>query len=89
MGRTGFIRDQLDIRILVLYLMSRVAGPVDFVTLADLAFCDEGVTYFNPDENGNITVLTNLLLDGETEADSKARMAEYIDSCAEQVINPK
>jgi hypothetical protein len=46
MGRTGFIRDQLDIRILVLYLMSRVAGPVDFVTLADLAFCDEGVTYF-------------------------------------------
>ena len=34
MGRTGFIRDQLDIRILVLYLMSRVAAPVDFVTLA-------------------------------------------------------
>ena len=46
MGRTGFIRDQLDIRILALYLMSRVAAPVDFVTLADLAFCDDGVTYF-------------------------------------------
>ena len=54
-----------------------------------ISLTDDGVTRFNPDENGNITVLTNLLLDGETEADSKARMAEYIDSCAEQVINQK
>ena len=54
-----------------------------------ISLTDEGVTRFNPDENGNITVLTNLLLDGETEADSKARMAEYIDSCAEQVMNEK
>lgn len=51
-----------------------------------ITLTDEGVTYFKPVENGNITVLTNLLLDGETEADSKARMAEYIDACAEKVI---
>jgi hypothetical protein len=48
MGRNnGFIHDKLDIKFLVLYLMSRVAGPVDFSTLADLAFCDDGVTYFD------------------------------------------
>ena len=47
---------------------------------------DEGVTYFTPDENGNITVLTNRLMENETEADSKARMAKYIDTCAEQII---
>ena len=47
MSRTGFIHDKLDIKFLVLYLMARVASPVDFPTLADLTFCDEGVEYFD------------------------------------------
>ncbi len=47
MSRPGFIHDKLDIKFLVLYLLSRTAGPVDFPTLADLAFCDNGVTYFD------------------------------------------
>ena len=65
MGRTGFIRDQLDIRILVLYLMSRVAAPVDFVTLADMAFCDDGVTYFEFAEAVNRLVeLEQLTMEG-------------------------
>ena len=36
MGRTGFIHDKLDIKFLILYLMDRVAGPVDFAALAEL-----------------------------------------------------
>ena len=47
MGQTGFIHDKLDIKFLVLYLMARVAGPVDFPTLTDLTFCDDGVEYFD------------------------------------------
>ena len=47
MSRTGFIHDKLDIKFLVLYLMARVASPVDFAPLADLAFCDDGVEYFD------------------------------------------
>ena len=47
MSRTGFIHDKLDIKFLVLYLMARVASPVDFPTLADLTFCDDGVEYFD------------------------------------------
>ena len=43
----GFIHDKLDIKFLILYLMARVAGPVDFTTLADLTFCDDGVEYFD------------------------------------------
>ena len=43
----GFIHDKLDIKFLILYLMARVAGPVDFPTLADLTFCDDGVEYFD------------------------------------------
>ena len=46
MSQPGFIRDKLDIKFLILYLMARVAAPVDFTTLAQLSFCDNGVTYF-------------------------------------------
>ena len=42
----GFIHGKLDIKLLVLYLTSRLAGPVDFATLTDLAMCDDGVDYF-------------------------------------------
>lgn len=46
MARHGFIHQPLDIKLLVLYIMSRVAAPIDFDTLTDLALCDEGVDYF-------------------------------------------
>ncbi|MCI8477328.1 MAG: DUF4364 family protein [Oscillospiraceae bacterium] len=46
MARYGFIRGKLDIKLLVLYIMERIAAPIDFVTLTDLALCDEGVDYF-------------------------------------------
>lgn len=46
MSRIGFIHDPLDVKLLVLYIMSRVAAPIDFATLTDLALCDDGVDYF-------------------------------------------
>ena len=46
MARFGFIHDKLDIKLLVLYIMDRVAVPIDFATLTDLALCDSGVDYF-------------------------------------------
>ena len=42
----GFIHGKLDIKLLILYLTSRLAGPVDFPTLTDLTMCDDGVDYF-------------------------------------------
>jgi len=46
MPRYGFIHDKLDIKYLILYLMARTEGPIDFATLTDLSMCDEGVDYF-------------------------------------------
>lgn len=43
----GFIHNELDIKLLVLYIASKLAGPVDFSTLTDLAMCDDGVDYFH------------------------------------------
>jgi len=46
LARFGFIHDKLDIKFLILYLMGRVAAPIDFATLTDLTMCDDGVDYF-------------------------------------------
>jgi hypothetical protein len=46
LARYGFIHDKLDIKFLILYLMVRVAAPIDFAALTELAMCDEGVDYF-------------------------------------------
>ena len=46
MARIGFIRDKLDIKLLILYLLDRLVAPIDFSALTDLAMCDPGVDYF-------------------------------------------
>ena len=46
MARLGFIHGKLDIKMLTLYVLSRVAAPIDFSALTDLVMCDDGVDYF-------------------------------------------
>ena len=46
MSRHGFIKESLDIKLVILYNMSRVAGPISFDLLTELSLCDEGVDYF-------------------------------------------
>lgn len=43
----GFIQDDLDLKLLVLYIMDRTAGPVTFLQLFELALFDAGVDYFS------------------------------------------
>ena len=66
MGRYGFIHDKLDIKLLVLYIMDRVAAPIDFATLTDLAMCDSGVDYFQfAESTAELAESGHLTLDGE------------------------
>ena len=46
MARFGFIHDKLEIKFLILYLLSRASEPLEFSTLTDLTLCDEGIDYF-------------------------------------------
>lgn len=62
MVRPGFIHDKLDIKFLILYLASRLTGPVDFSTLTDLAMCDDGIIYFDYAEALAELVSTDHLL---------------------------
>ena len=41
------ISGQLEIKFLILYIASRLVGPVPFETLQDLSMCDGGVDYFD------------------------------------------
>lgn len=43
----GFIQDMLDVKILVLYIMNRVAYPVTMQKIYDLVFQDDKLSYFD------------------------------------------
>lgn len=61
----GFIREKLDIKILILYILARLPGPVDRDSLADVVFCDGGVDYFSFAE-----CLSDLVSTGHISDDS-------------------
>lgn len=65
----GFIQDDLDLKLLVLYIMDRAASPITFLQLFDLALCDAGVDYFSLTQAVDHMVATGqLTLEGERYA---------------------
>lgn len=46
-NQLGFIRDKLDIKILLLYILEKLPEPVEGLLLADLALFDGGFTWFD------------------------------------------
>lgn len=61
----GFIHDKLDIKLLILFMASRLAGPVAFDVFADLALCDDGVNYFQLAEAASELVSAGHLTDAD------------------------
>ena len=47
MDRFGFIHEKLDIKILILFILSRLADGIDINVLTELTLCDEGISYFD------------------------------------------
>ena len=46
-NRFGFIREKIDIKILILYVLSRCRFPADNDQLSEMVMCDDGVSYFD------------------------------------------
>ena len=57
----GFIRDKLEIKLLILYIASRLSEPADGATMQDLTMCDDGIDYFDYAESLNDLVKTEHL----------------------------
>ncbi len=47
MERHGFVHDMLDAKVLILYIMARVAHPVDLQKIYELSYQDDGLSYFD------------------------------------------
>lgn len=47
MARHGFIHDKLEIKCVILYVLSRTVSPIDFATVTELSLCDDGIEYFD------------------------------------------
>ena len=47
MERHGFVRDMLDVKILILYVTSRILFPVDIDKLYELCYQDDALSYFD------------------------------------------
>lgn len=43
----GFIHEELDLKILILYILNKLSGPVDIYQLFDICKCDNAVGYFD------------------------------------------
>jgi predicted transcriptional regulator len=71
-GQIRFIHEKLDIKILILFILSRLPGALSGETLADLVLCDEGISYFDYAE-----CLSELIETGHvTQSDGKYSITE-------------
>lgn len=61
MSKTGFIQNEMDLKLLVLYIMARTVTPITFLQLLDLSLCDAGVNYFSLTESVEHLVETEHL----------------------------
>lgn len=66
-NRFGFIREKLDIKILILFILKRLNSPIDFEKLSELTLCDDGISYFDFVECVDELVSTgHVAFNGET-----------------------
>ena len=43
----GFIREKLEIKILILFIMRRLPEPISLELLAEITMCEDGISYFD------------------------------------------
>lgn len=65
MERLGFIHDKLEIKILILFILTRLPRPIDFDALTELVICDDGISYFDYVEALNELIKAGLILETE------------------------
>ena len=60
--RYGFIHEEFEIKVLILYILRRLTAPVPIDILAELMLCDDGFSYFDFMECINELVSTDHII---------------------------
>lgn len=92
MGRLGFIHEKLDIKILILFILSRLPACVEPETLQELCQCDGGVGYFDYSQCLSELIETGHVLeqeDGYIISDKGRRNAEAVESSLPYSVRSK
>ena len=61
MERHGFVHDMLDVKVLILYIMARVAYPVDLQKIYELSYQKQSKGHFEPELDTAISVALHAL----------------------------
>jgi len=61
-GNFGFIHEQIEVKVLILFIMRRLSKPVSHEILTGLALCDDGISYFDVAECLANLIETNHLI---------------------------
>jgi hypothetical protein len=93
MDHHGFIHEKLDIKLLILFILSRLPAPVDRGTLDELCQqCDDGVGYFDySDCLGDLMATGHITEEDEEYAitDKGRRNAETVESSLPYSVRAK
>ncbi len=83
MERLGYMRDILDVKILILYVTARVDVPVDAQTIYEFCYQDDALSYFDVQESIPQMVTSGhleVLPEGRYLITQKGRLAEEVTS---------
>ena len=62
----GFIHNQIEVKVLILFIMRRLSKPVSLEILTGLALCDDAISYFDVTECvANLVETSHLSLENE------------------------
>ena len=92
MDHFGFIHEELDIKLLILFVLRRLPGVVDPETLRGLCQCDDGIGYFDYAD-----CLSDLVANGNVREEEEgyaitergARNAEQVESSLPYSVRAK
>lgn len=99
MDSSGLVHEELDYKILILYIIRRLPAPIEAEMLFDLCLCDNGVEYFDYSEYLNDLITTGHISrtdDGLVITEKGTRNVDAVESslpysvrrAADRVIAP-
>lgn len=68
MQRFGYLHDMMDVKILILFILSRVNSPIDIQQLYELCYQDDSLSYFDV-----CTAVPEMVASGHLEAKEDGR----------------